>query len=274
MDTPPRILLLGYAKSGTTALYSQIKKALGQATAGVFEPQDFAPVAAHLQDGAPLLAKVLIPAGMGFLDRLLEVFQKTVLLVRDPRDVLVSALLYGGGYEILWQRSAGEIAEALAWLERKQASPRSVPLLELFRHFRENFSEPAFFEEIRQLSGLFVELAGQPGFFVCRYEDFVQQRVEGLEAYLGLALRGHATVEADFQRVVRTRGSGSWRDWFTERDVAVFGPLLEEYLARFGYDPRDWALAPSPHIEPRHAAEYVKKLIAERRQREGLPALA
>jgi len=132
-----------------------------------------------------------------------------------------------------------------------------------------DFVETQFFEEVRSLGSLFINLANRsPGFCICRYEEIISGQMAEVETYLGFSLTGSAEVGAEFQRVVRTRGSGSWRDWFTASDVAAFKPLLRDYMQRFGYAWEEWELAETPHIEPRHAAEYVKKLIAERRQRE------
>jgi len=113
---PPRILILGYAKSGTTNLYFKIKNALTESI-GLFEPADFDQIAGQLQSNVPLVAKVLIPNGMPFFEQLLQHFPKIVLIVRDPRDVIISALLYGTGYENLWHQSDAEIAKAIHWLE-------------------------------------------------------------------------------------------------------------------------------------------------------------
>lgn len=267
----PRILILSHGKSGSTGLYFKIKNSLARAE-GIFEPRDFTAVAPHLEDPRPLLVKALLPDALGFLDPLLAAFPKRILLVRDPRDVLVSALLYTGAYSLLWHKPEAEIQAALALLERKQADPPSVSLLELFAEIWG--SQEAVLQDSREISRLFVDLADrQPAFCVCRYEDFIADRLADLERYLGFFLAGSADVATDYQRVVRTRGSGSWRDWFTAEDVAAFEPVFHDYMRRFGYETKDWAVAESPHIEPRHALEYVKKLIAERRQQAMQPML-
>lgn len=270
--SPPRILILSHGKSGSTGLYFKIKNSL-EACAGIFEPLDFSAVAPHLETPQPLLAKALLPDAGGFLEPLLAAFPTRILLVRDPRDVLVSALLYTGAYALLWHKPEAEIHAALALLQSKQAQPRSVSLSELFPALWGGNALEAVCQDSRAISRLFIELADRPGFCVCRYEDFISGNLAGLERYLGFSLAGSADVAEDYQRVVRTRGSGAWRDWFTAEDVVVFQPLLRDYMQRFGYDCEDWALAATPHIEPRHAAEYVHKLIAERRAQEGLPPI-
>ena len=72
--------------------------------------------------------------------------------------------------------------------------------------------------------------------------------------------------------MVRTKGYGSWRSWFTPEDVAVLRPMLQPYLDRY-YPGADWNLDPSPKLDPAHGSVYVKRLISEQRARRNLPPL-
>lgn len=104
-----------------------------------------------------------------------------------------------------------------------------------------------------------------PGIFTFRYEDMVAGRFEHLESFLGFAVLRDVEVAPEVDRVVRTKGSGGWRHWFTPEDLewvrADFGPLVR----RMGYDDGDWALAPSPEIRPEHASGYVRRILAQKR---------
>ena len=48
------------------------------------------------------------------------------------------------------------------------------------------------------------------------------------------------SVDPNFNRVVRTMGSGGWRDWFTKEDEVFFRPLFRPMMERFGYNTDDW----------------------------------
>ncbi|AGA33593.1 hypothetical protein TVNIR_1932 [Thioalkalivibrio nitratireducens DSM 14787] len=270
-DSPAHILILSPGKSGSTGLYFKIKNSLESCT-GVFEPRDFSDVAPHLEGARPVLVKALLRPSRGFLGPMLAAFDRRIFLVRDPRDLLISALLYTGVHDYLWRQSDADIRAAFATLARKHEHPREVTLSELFARLW-GVAQEEVVATSRELGALSVSLAdARPGVFVFRYEDFVADRLAELEAYLGFPLQGSSDVGPEFQRVVRTRGSGAWRHWFTPEDVAVFGPLFHDYVLRFGYDPDDWTLAEDPVIERRHAVDYVQRILNERRQKEGLPA--
>lgn len=83
-----KILIAGQAKSGTTALFYALKQTLPRKYTCLFEPRGYA--AANRDEC--VLAKVLINPSVKVED--FETFNKKILIVRDPRDNLVSRLLY------------------------------------------------------------------------------------------------------------------------------------------------------------------------------------
>ena len=97
-----------------------------------------------------------------------------------------------------------------------------------------------------------------------RYEDMVDGRYDRLNRYLGFDVAVDAEVARGLERVVRRKGYGDWRHWFTPADVARYGSgVMDRYLTTFGYDRDDWALAARPRIEPAHGSAYMSALFAD-----------
>lgn len=271
MEQPRRILVAGLGKSGTTALYFKIRNSMPEATRCFFEPRQFAVFDETRGTGLPLLAKVLTPLPADFLPHLGNCFSHRVLIVRDPRDVLVSSLLYNSAYAYLWRYPPERIAEALELLRTKETSRAPTSVLTLLAALRDDFSRSAFADFVRRMLGDVTQLA-EPGygFLVVYYEDMVAGRTENLANYLGFPLTGSGEVDTSLRRVERTKGSGGWRDWLLPEDVAYFRPLLDSFLRRFHYDADDWMLKPEPSISPDHCSEYVLRVLNERRRAENL----
>jgi hypothetical protein len=277
-----KILIAGPPKSGTTGLFYRIRRALGSTPVReMFEPGSYKPRPGD--GGQVVLAKILIGGPYQIDEASFEPFEKRIGLVRDPRDWVVSSLLYGIFHGNLSDdaKAAGEV---IAFLRRKEADPSSVGVLEMIDLFRRLWSPaaavvPGETEESFQFIPLKGTIAGHyqghmrrlpeffrrhPEYFVLKYEDFVSGALDGLQNYLGFSLEDPADVDPHVQRVVRTKGAGDWRNWFLERDVEFFRPLFTGFMEEFGYPP-DWSLPDSRVIAAEHASAYVCNLLAERR---------
>jgi hypothetical protein len=280
-----RVVIFGLARSGTTALFYKIRHALPADAVCLFEPRGFDPrvvrtgLLARLLAGRrepDVLAKVLPfrpsePADAESFDS----FDKQILLVRDPRDRIVSRLLYVV-YHSNFYRSDEPLRVFLNLLRRKEADPRSVTLRELLKtfaalngdefsfdawaagHARHSVRAPLDFHDCR------------PDLFVCKYEDVVGRRLGGLEEYLGLRLTVETDVPAEHGRVVRAKSYGDWREWFTPEDVEYLRPVLRPYLERY-YEGADWGLSAHPFIPAEFGSGYVERIVNERRAADGLP---
>lgn len=89
--TAKKIVVMGLGRTGTTALFFTLKQAMAADTYCLFEPRSFVAPPGHTPH---VLAKVLIGHNRdvdisGFQD-----FDKKLFLIRDPRDTLVSRVLY------------------------------------------------------------------------------------------------------------------------------------------------------------------------------------
>jgi hypothetical protein len=283
-----RTVIYGLSRTGTSALFYKLKRSLPANTICLFEPTSRGLIA-RLRVGFKSalartgerdeLAKVL-PFREGNSVRLADfaVWDKQILIVRDPRDRLISALLYRIYNSDLFRREDA-LASFVRLLRRKEAAPASVPITAIVETYeslvrrslplaswiefygRRAIRHPLDFHDARPCLHLF------------RYEDLVEDRFAGLEAYMGRSLDGSAMVAPEIHRVGRTMGCGTWRDWFTGADVECFQPMLRPYLDRY-YPDAEWRLSEAPQLNAEHGSGYVELIVNERRARFGLPSLS
>ncbi|MCY0915575.1 hypothetical protein [Massilia antarctica] len=263
-----RCLIVGTAKSGTTALLYTVAQAMGGQ-----------PVV-HMEDRISALqvlpehtvVKLLFEHESGpAISAFGAAFDKRILLVRDPRDNLISRLLYmvANSPAMLGDQPCLRVFCQL--LQRKQQVPASVSLQQF-----PPMGKPSEFlaSSCAQIQALAAFAAGAGAdWHILRYEDLVAGRLDSVAAYLGLPVQAGARVDPQYQRVARTKGAGDWRHWFSGADVALLRPLLAPMMAALGYAD-DWTLAPQPHITPEHSWMYFERLVRERRQHFGLAPLA
>ena len=264
-----KICIAGQPKTGTTALYHQIRSAVPEAV-GVFEPTYEQLARAQevtASTGRDLVIKVVLneaSAHRHWLPLPSEQFDKGVLLQRDPRDTLVSLLLFLPRSYLYSQ--PGALATFLDLVRRKEDNPAAIDFSDLIDLFNRLVGRQVFTEFItRQHYGLGWRHT-RPEFFLFRYEDLVAGRTAALSDYLGLALPSEFQLAKNFSFVARTKQAGSWRHWFTEHDVALWRSELTPFLAAMGYKD-DWQLADTPQIPAEHGSGDIEKIVADMRQR-------
>lgn len=269
------IVIFGQPKSGTTFLFYLLKQALPDDTQTVFERADNS-----IRDNQPILAKVLLEKHISTSFPEYENFttyDKTLFLVRDPRDWIISAVLFlTQTYPTIYSKPA-IIEDILLWLKLKQDSPQSYPFNQLIRKIVEYTS----FKEINNLlSSLekhhkwlfnFESQLKNP----CRihYEALLQQQLEPISKYLGISIPYTSVEIPDYHNhVIRSCASGNWKHWFTPEDEVFFKPLFADYLDRY-YPDHDWELAETPRIDPEHGTMYVDRVVNKRRAQNQLPII-
>jgi hypothetical protein len=254
-----KTLIVGLARSGTSALLFKLKDALPPTTLSLFEPSAFDP--SHPTTSENVLVKILIGSQIfgSFRD-----FDKKILLVRDPRDNLVSRLLYHPTGMAALRNDQTKMDTFVEALRDKEADPGSISFRGLF--------DLAFRLSGRYRPDRAVELyttaldfhCEHQDLFVYKYEDFIIGRYAAIESYLGTALTaGEATVAAPYQHVERAKAANDWKHWFTADDVSYFRPRLSAYMDAYGYVD-DWTLVDEPHIHPQHGSEFVRRSVAMR----------
>lgn len=250
------IAILGMPKTGTSALYSAVKKQ-GQ-WLSIFEIGNVRQLDFLMSHEAPRkLAKILLPV-MAERDLDLGCFDKRVMIVRDPRDVVISWLLYRpflhGNY-----LNQAFMDDFLKLLSHKEKDPQSVSIRQLhqvYEHHQIGYTRPAQFRELFNIEQR--ELGGPAPVFLMRYEDFVDGQVGALSRHLGLALTAKTELGAHVTFNQRSKSYGAWRHWFTPEDVEDYREVFTPYLRRHGYS-SNWVLAKDPVVPSATSSEHVLK---------------
>jgi hypothetical protein len=272
-----RVLVVGKAKTGTTALVSLVRQAL-EPCALVMEPRsvlDFGH--ASVANTGNEAIKVLYEHYRGrfrHLDALVHgefgfPVDRVVFISRDVRDEMVSKLLYHAKIA----RDDGLVPEPRRdtmhrWvdaLRAKEADPQGVSFRELCRTFESLFGIDLWSRIADMAEKRAYETYARDGVvrdhFVLRYEDMVEGRTAGLADHLGVPLVDDME-QVDLGRFGHTRrsgASGNWRSWFTEVDVEILRPLITQML---GDDDRydDWALTGGPPLDALTGSGYVARI--------------
>jgi len=254
---PTKILIAGLPKSGTTALFYRIKNSLEQPFEELFEPTSY-DQSSNLDKN--ILAKILITPKVDFSH--FKSFDKKVLIVRDPRDRLISQLLYRSAYYEFPLKSDQEILEFKELLLKKEENPDSISLSEIMmRAWKPNFKSKI----LRPLNLLHDFHINNPDYFVIKYEDMVEEKLGSLKDFFGFNISSDQSVAPRFQRVERTKSSGSWKDWFCLKDVELLSPILEGFMKYFKYDFSSWETNTDKRILPEHCSNYFIKVLNEKR---------
>ena len=107
----------------------------------------------------------------------------------------------------------------------------------------------------------FVKSLGEE-WFLFKYEDMVSKKFNDLNKYLDFQIEEGAGIAQSTgkAKVVRKKGIGDWRYWFTEEDVELFKPAYLSYMELSDYDCNDWAVSKNPVIQPDYSSMYMKSL--------------
>ncbi len=262
-----KVLIIGIAKTGTTALFYSIKNSMPANTKCFFEPKKEINYSSIKK---PVLVKCLFD--LKFDPKIIAQFDKVILIIRDPRDCMISTLLYSGSFRFnnyYTEKNKKEIIKSIEMLRKKEDNPYKISLISLLKQIF-NQSEKETLTRMKKKLTTLIPKNIEKQSFIIKYEDFVENKIEKLEKYLKLKLDKDVPVDNIFKRVVRTKGKSSWRNWFTEEDVKKFKPLFKEFMLHYGYDFGDWELNKSPKINPEHCSKYFLRILNEKRLKKKL----
>jgi hypothetical protein len=249
-----KIVIAGAAKSGTTALYYALKQSLPRSYAHKFEPKSY--VSKPSED--KVLAKIIINSVERIED--FDCFDKRVYLIRDPRDIVVSGVLYRI-YNAREPIDQDVLDYYLRGIEQKQRDPASISVIELQKRLSPLLRLESHADHHRERTAMAFGTE-HPEYFVYQYEDLIAGRFGELEKYLGFPITFSGDVDAKHQRVARAKEAGGWRNWFTPADVEYYRPLFQDFLTKYDYE-LDWTLNPNPRITAEHSTVYVRRMLAE-----------
>jgi len=260
------IIVVGRQKTGTTGVYSLIKSALAPMADEYlfsFEPKKSGPLEQALRacPGLNVMTKIMYKNMANFP---LEMFGRRVMTVRDPRDALISTLLFKPLLKnVVTTVEMPQHERFLQALREKEANPQGVNVKDLMQ-----LGNEVGYRKWRPRADELLDMmafARSNDFFLVHYEDFVDHKVEPLAEYLSLPLNPQqSSTPAWLSHISRSKGHGAWRDWLTPEDVEFYRPLFKEAMDTMGYAD-DWELNPNPSIDPATSSRYVADAIEKRR---------
>jgi len=264
---PLSIVIFGPYKSGTTGVFYKIRNSLPWTPRILFEADAYVPEPVDSECG--VLAKIILgvdesPAKTESYMR----FQKRIYLIRDPRDLIISGVLFMIQQEPSIYSQTPRLERILGMLMQKEENPQGVSVCDLLKAVVKESDHHHWSAVVdwlrRQYQWLPEFEGGLTDYCRVRYEDFVDGKLKALESYLGIPLAGEAVVDDNHGHVPRTLKYNNWKDWFLEEDIRFFRPLVDNYIRRYGYDPK-WELNEHQTILPEHGSQYVQRTVAKRR---------
>lgn len=255
-----KVLIVGQAKTGTTALLFALKEALGIAHM-VSEPE-----ALGFEDRYDdLIVKYFDRGG----DRgPIRKYDKVVIVVRNGYDTLTSHLLFQPRAHLRKKpdRELRRYIRAVGDVRQGRAG-----LLSLARLFEEMtgidlIASVAAYQ--KRLVSLRAETKGNS--LVLKYEDFVDGNLAELERYLGIPVGAASdiTLPRNISYVSRSRRSDNWRGWLSPEDMDELEPIFRRFHKAFGYR-FDRRLLRTAAIAKSEGEDYVWRIVREKQRKAG-----
>ncbi|HRY36259.1 MAG TPA: sulfotransferase family 2 domain-containing protein [Candidatus Magasanikbacteria bacterium] len=126
-------------------------------------------------------------------------------------------------------------------------------------------------KEIREISEKTPIAEKTPGGQIVKYEDFVDGDYSAIERYLNIKMEKKFDINPAFNRVVRTKKYGDWKNWFIAKDVEDYrNNIVDEYNKEFGYD----CAGLEKHrkkILAKNSYEYIIRIVNEKRRARLIP---
>lgn len=250
------------ARCGSSAIFEMIKNSCEGEKVGFFEPNEhefFTQVVPCIDSGKRVVTKVLLRPYLHYEANAKKIFPKVVGLVRDPRDNLISRLLFR-----LVSRKFIEDSniyeQVLPLIEQKINEPTSVSVVELFKVLENSgLMEEMIDQRFQENLDLFILWHNRnKNALIYKYEDFVMRKFEDLSSFTGERIIYDDSQKVVFPAIRRTGKFGEWKNWFTVEDVTFFRPRMENFMKRYGYL-LDWNLADNQNINPITSIDYIKR---------------
>lgn len=270
---PASILILGAAKSGTTGLFYAVRSALaerlGMRVEGLFEPRTWVEIRDYLRSSTDDVR--LVKALLGVLVRggpmQTDLFEKRVVIFRDPRDNIVSRLVFMLP-KILPLSEPRKVEAVLDLLRRKESEPGSLSVVDIIRQISRVSGREDLLANMRAnaLLPARIKREHEGAFFFMPYDDLVAENFAPLSEYLGVPIGTGFAVDQKHAYVVRSKESGGWRHWFLDEDVRYFATEVAEDYRLLGFDPEEMP-ASERRIAPETCSRYAQAQIERVREK-------
>jgi hypothetical protein len=199
------------------------------------------------------------------VDKLMPLFNHVdhlIVLIRDPRDFLVSSLFYRFNEPKIFNDDA-LIEKFIKLVELKIIKPDQVSYLNLYSCLSE--LDPTLpLTRLTKLQNKSIRFSRQSGFdfTILRYEDFVDGNAANFLDSFGKDNAG--LTEGWTSKIRRSSSSGQWKNWFLPSDLEALKVPLSVNLERFKYTYEQ--PIKRPNIERASSIDYVYKLVNAARQ--------
>ncbi len=282
--TPKKhILVIGTAKSGTTAVYTSIKNAMGERLVSYFEPSASDFNAALRSSAKEVLVKLTLIDRAKYKNLYEDIhhFDKQIIVIRDPRDILISNLLYN----VRWMRFAKDPTRLKIFLDalrEKEGDPSSHSVISLYRlrdtlesEVMQSWESPrSWHDEYNDYAIAVRMIEKNKDLHILHYKDYIDGKLGGLSAYIGTEITGNADVsklvekhshKKSTKNIARSKRYDNWKNWFTAEDITAFRPVFQPLMNKAGYKD-DWTLNAAPEINPKHASQYVETITSPQKK--------
>jgi hypothetical protein len=263
------ILVIGKGKTGTTIISKSIQLSMPDSVY-YLEPKKIGFFMNAGQQGRACVVKIIYEHWDStpnlreaiMHNELALRFKRIVAIVRDLRDEAISRLFY---IALALAQRGVEQRRMDAWLEvlrEKECDPRALSFVDMLGKLNSIFGTkvaPRPPMDLRYLQ--FLDKHAQR-IHVVKYEDFLEDRLDDLESYLGFEIADDRHV-GEFHWTRRTATYNNWKRFFTPADVERLRDLYDPLLSRHGYT--DWALDPEPVLKTEECSGYVERIVADAR---------
>jgi len=265
------ILVFGKSKTGTTIISRTILKSLTPHSEYIFEPKDITPFRKKY-DSKHTVTKVLFDAWLNKKNLLRNCLEnkyelkihKHIVIHRDPRDQIISVLLY---YPFNLQRrylDSSLFNEWIEFLRKKEQNPDALSFLAMCEKFdslfkvnlRQSLNRRGTFDQ-----GYLRFCQNLSPHYALKYEDFMSGNIGDLSKYLGISIADDRDVGEKYRNTYRTGSLNNWKRYFTSEDIDFFRQY-SDYFELLGYD--DWKLEPVSSIPETELSAYVRKLLGQK----------
>ncbi len=253
-----RFSVIGMPKTGTTALYNLIKHNLPKGNNFyLFEPALERELKGALKFNVDNLLIKFMVHKLEKVSFKLSMFDKNILIVRDPRDFIISSLLYRfNNQDLIYDKKKFERAYEL--FVQKENDPESISCVDLLKFF--NISAPENFRK-KTFDMFFnlIDLDKKNEIFTYKYEDMIDGDYASLSSYLNIEFNNIPDPEGWTSKIARSKSYGDWKNWFTNKDIAFFGQSTSDFIEHFGYD-QGWKLNDLQVVNPQTCSNYILSL--------------
>lgn len=263
------VLIMGRAKTGTTIIAKTIQKSMPSASF-LMEPKSIERFMVDHQNN--LVAKIIFEhwseqpySRLALLNNELPTqFDKSIMILRDPRDELISRMFYiVYGYVKQGKISRAQLTPWQNIVVKKEMEPLTVSIQDMISVLNEtlgihiNLELKNTFNYFRFINAHNEKL----NYLILRYEDFINNNLQSLEDYLGIQLTEERSVDQFNNRVLRTASYNNWKSYFLQSDLDAFKALHQHEMDAMGY--QDWELLQTPELNPEHGSLYMSRILNE-----------